>query len=538
MCDEEETVWICYNGEVYGWESWIPELEARGHRFRTRSDTEFILHAWKAWGADMLHRLRGMFAIAVLDLRRRELVLIRDRMGIKPLVYAHEPGRLVFGSTLRGLLPVLPKERRRFSASALDAYLAHRYIPAPHTVLEGVRRLPRAHMARFNLETGDLCVRPWWTPKADPQADFRQTLDQAIELRTVADRPVGLFLSGGVDSATVADRLSATGRGEWTAFTAAFPGTGFDEAPLASEIAARLGMPHQSLPISLDVEADLERLVADLDEPFADPSALPLWALSRETRRHVAVVLGGDGGDELFAGYKRYRRHLRSAWRGDCRLPPYHYRGQALPGTWAKLRDELSMPWRDAYGLRFSGMPPSLRAWLQPDQSIEGSYLTHPPGHHKQDLQTLLALDMDHYLPEYILRKADLCTMAHGLELRVPLLDHRLYECVLSMGAEQRFTQPAKQALAAQCGVCGALDLLNRPKRGFNPPVDAWLRGPLAARLEGLGEMLTATTHGQISASRTQVLLDAWRHGQGPKAEHVLQLLLLALSLAQLKALP
>ena len=220
------------------------------------------------------------------------------------------------------------------------------------------------------------------------------------------------------------------------------------------------------------------------------------------------------------------------------RLPVRRYRGIDRPGQAAKLRDELSMSWLDAYALRFSGLSPSLRAWLQPDVDIRDSYLTHSASLSDDPLQALLAVDMDHYLPEYILRKADLCTMAHGLELRVPLLDHRLYQAVLGMSRKTRFTDPAKQALASECGICSRLHLSRRPKRGFNPPVDQWLRGPLAPRLIGLGEGLAAATGGQMDGRRVERFVQAWKAGQGPKAEQILQLLMLTLSLQQLHALP
>lgn len=536
MCNAAGDLWISYNGEVYGWEQDAAELKRRGYRFRTTSDTEFILHGYAEWGLDVLKKLRGMFAVAILDLRTRKLHLVRDRMGIKPLVYFYREGEIAFGSTVRAVLPYLTAEERRLSPQGIDAYLAHRYIPAPRSLFERIRRLPNGHVASFDLANGGLNVQPYWRPVAEYAGDFTQTLREAITLRTVSDRPLGLFLSGGVDSATIASVLATTGHRDITAFTAAFPGTDYDESVLAARVARQLGLPHRILPIEQNIAEDFERIVADLDEPFADPSGIPLWYLARAASRQVRVALGGDGGDELFAGYKRYAQHLRSAWRGKLRLPlpVLHH---TLPGRWSKLADELRLEWLAAYSLRFSGMSPSLRHYLQPDLApTQAVYWDRMPSDCRDPLEALLATDMNNYLPEYILRKADLCTMAHGLELRVPLLDHRLYQAVLALPPRERFTRPAKLALATACGVCRELKLFGQKKRGFNPPLDLWLRGDLRARLAGLGGRLEAVTCGQLHAARVQRLLDAYLGGRTALAEQVLQLLILDVSLCQLAA--
>ncbi len=534
MTNESRDIWISYNGEVYGWEQDAAELERRGYRFRTSSDTEFILHGYAEWGLEIIERLRGMFAIAILDLRARKLHLVRDRMGIKPLAYFHRDGEIAFGSTVRAVLPYLHAEERRLSPQGIDAYLAHRYIPAPHSAFAHIRRLPSGHLASFDLVDGRLSVQAYWRPVADPQGDFLQTLREAVSLRTVSDRPVGLFLSGGVDSTVVASILAELGHRDITAYTASFPGTDYDESTQAAAVAQRLGFRHTILPIEHRLGDDFERIVADLDEPFADPSAIPLWYLSREASRHVRVVLGGDGGDELFAGYKRYAMHMRSAWRRKLRLPLPAVTG-GLPGRWCKLADELRLDWLSAYSLRFSGMSPSLRRYLQPGLAPTAAiYWDRMPTACRDPIEALLAIDMHNYLPEYILRKADLCTMAHGLELRVPLLDHRLYQQLLAMPARERFTTPAKQALVQGCEVCRELRLLAQKKRGFNPPIGLWLRHELRPRLEGLGARLQANTQDQLNAERVDRLVAAFLAGEDGRAEQVLQLLILDASLRQL----
>ena len=532
MANENGDVWLSYNGEVYGWEADAEELKKRGYVFKTTSDTEFILNAYQAWGLEgCLAKLRGMFAFAILDLRARKLHLVRDRLGIKPLVYWHHDHELVFGSTVRALLPYLKPAERRLSPAGIDAYLAHRYVPAPHTVFEDIQRLPHGHHARFDLNTGALALTPYWQPQADSALDFAATLVESVKLRTVSDRPVGLFLSGGVDSATVASVLAQTGHRDITAYTAAFPGTEYDESAQAARIAQRLGLKHEILPIESHIRDDFERIVADLDEPFADPSSFPLWYIARAASAHVKVVLGGDGGDELFAGYKRYDKHLRSAWRRGLRLP--------LPATAshaksAKLLDELRLDWLSAYALRFSGMNPALRRLLQPVFAPAATYWDRIPADATDPLRALLETDMHNYLPEYILRKGDLCTMAHGLELRVPLLDHRLYQSVLALSGEKRFTRPRKLALGAVCDVCRESKLFDAAKRGFNPPVAHWLRHELRERLDGLGARLAQSTQNQLDGARVQQLIDGFTSGTDARAEQVLQLLILDTSLSQL----
>lgn len=537
MHNEAGDVWICYNGEVYGWEREAEKLKRGGARFNTSGDTEFILRAYEAYGLDFIEHLRGMFALAILDLRVRKLFIVRDRMGIKPLVYYHNDREFAFASTARAVLPYVPQHERRFDADAIDAFLAHRYIPAPRTIFTRIARLPAGHYASVDLDSGRLALTRYWQPRPAPHADsLADAIREAVQLRTVSDRPVGLFLSGGIDSATVGSVLADSGHNDIRAFTAGFPNHPLDESAQAARIAQHLGLTHTVLPVEPRIGDDLETIVAALDEPFADPSSFPSWYLARAATQHVKVVLGGDGGDELFAGYKRYAKHLRQRWRRNFYLPLASARPGQLPGRGAKLMDELRLPWWQAYSLRFSGMSPALRRYLQPHTNVEDVYWQAPVDTHAP-LQQLLAIDMENYLPEYILRKADLCTMAHGLELRVPLLDHKLYEHVLSMPPHARFTQPPKQALAGACRACTALDLFNQPKRGFNPPIADWLRGDLRERVAGLAAPIEQLTGGQLPRVRSDALIRRFFDGHNGDAEHVLQLLILAVSLRQLNAI-
>jgi asparagine synthase (glutamine-hydrolysing) len=537
MANEAGDIWICYNGEVYEWASAAAELKALGYTFRNRSDTEFILHAYEAWGIDCIARLRGMFAFTILDLKRRTAWLVRDRMGLKPMVYAWFDGRLAFGSTVRSVLPFLPGTKREFSAAGIDAYLGHRYIPAPRTVFSSINRLENGHYLRFDLDSRHLDKVRYWNPQ--PRAGkWLETLDQAVEMRTVADRPLGIFLSGGIDSSVIASRLARLGHRELHSFTATFPGSTMDESVGAREVSDRLQLRNLAIPINEDIARDFGRIVADLDEPFADPSSFPSWYLARETTNHVKVVLGGEGGDELLAGYKRMRQHLRSRWRRGLSLPALPIPSSMARSGGAKWLTEMHMSWKDAYSLRFSGFGPQQRRFLSGGKALQRTlYWRAADAEAQSALEELLQIDWANYLPEYILRKGDLCTMAHGLELRAPLLDHVFFETLLSLPEETRFTTPPKHMLAPALDAIGDLDLFARKKRGFNPPLRPWLRGALAARFDGLGERLESMTSGGLLGTAIGEMIEAYQSGDETLAEGMLQLLILDESLLQLDGL-
>ena len=541
--NDNGSIWLCYNGEVYDWQQHANELRVQGVQFKTHADTEFILRGYEAWGLEgLLPKLRGMFAFAILDWNKREVFLVRDRMGLKPLVYTTANGGLAFGSLVRSVLPAVPKEQRQFSPESIDAYLAHRYIPAPRTIFQNIHRLENAHYLHYRLDTQELTKHCYWQPHAQAgggEDAWQKELDTAIRIRTVADRPLGVFLSGGIDSSTIACRLKEQGFGQLHTFSAAFPGSSLDESPLAKDIANTLGLPNQAIPVPLTIANDFEQIVADLDEPFADPSSFPTWYLAQSTTQHVKVVLGGDGGDELFAGYKRVAKHLRTSWRRLLRLPLPRLRDMVGKG-WRKLVEEIRLNWLEAYSLRFSGMTLGQRAFLQPTlRNPQVTYWRYPSIDRLNKLppiKQLLAVDADNYLPEYILRKADLCTMAHGLELRAPLLDHRWVECVMALPDSIRFTQPAKRLFAEVTQRLASLKLFEIKKRGFNPPLQPWLREDLKQRFEGLAQRLEQCTNGQINARRTEQLIAEYRR-RPALAEQMLQLIILDASLGQLLVL-
>ena len=539
MASDDGQVLICYNGEVYGWEDEAEDLGKGGAVFRTRSDTEFILRAYERWGFPaLLDHLRGMFALVIVDRRLAKVFLARDRLGLKPLVYGVGPGGLAFGSTVRSVLPWLPDGRREFSPRAIDAYLAHRYVPAPHTIFAQLQRLENAHHLIYDLASGRLDKRCYWAlPAGDgsiaPEAALAELRD-AVTLRTVSDRPLGVFLSGGIDSSAIASILATTGHSELGTFTAAFPGSSFDESADAAEISGLLGLPNQPITVPMQLDGAFDRIVADLDEPFADPSSIPTWFLARETVKEVTVVLGGDGGDEILAGYKRHPKHIRTHWRAALRLPLPAPREMSGRG-WSRLVDESRLGWDEAYTLRFSGFTPAQRRYLRRDPDLERAiWWRTPDAASNSPLERLLACDLANTLPEYVLRKADLCTMAHGLELRAPLLDHRWLEMLARVDPRLRFTKPAKQLLGGVMRPLAPLHLFERKKRGFNPPLTDWLHGDLQERADNLGGRLARWSGGFLRAAAVNKLGTAYYGGAEHFAEQLLQLLILDESLKQL----
>ena len=330
LSNEDETVWIAFNGEIYNYRELRPDLEARGHRFRTHSDTETIVHLYEEYGTDCVQHLRGMFALAIWDDRRKKLFLARDRLGKKPLFYRLEADRLLFASELKALLQY-PGAPRELNPAAVDMYLTYQYVPHPHCIFEGYHKLPPAHWALY--ENGRLDVRRYWTPpyaEGPPagsansngngqatansawtperwQKELRATLTEAVRLRMRSDVPLGAFLSGGIDSTIISGLMQKLSSEPIHTFSIGFPVRQFDETAYAREAAAFLGTRHHEQTVEPHALSILPKLIWHYDEPFSDSSAIPTMYLSEMTRREVTVALSGDGGDEMFCGYDRYR---------------------------------------------------------------------------------------------------------------------------------------------------------------------------------------------------------------------------------------
>ncbi|WP_026340594.1 XrtA/PEP-CTERM system amidotransferase [Thioalkalivibrio sp. ALJT] len=509
------TVVTVYNGEIYNFPELAQELRARGYAFRTHCDTEVIVHAWEEWGEACVERFRGMFAFAVWDRRQQTLFLARDRLGIKPLHYARLPdGRWLFASEIKSLL-VCPELSRDLDPAAVEDYFAFGYVPDPRSIFRHVHKLPPGHT--LTLQPGQREVRPrayWDVHFGDARAltadsatdELRARLTEAVEMRMVSEVPLGAFLSGGVDSSAVVATMSGLSDAPVNACSIGFGDPRFNESDHARAVAERFGARH-----FLDqVDADRLRLIDPLaciyDEPFADSSALPTYELSRLTRQHVTVALSGDGGDETLAGYRRYRgfrqeEHLRARLPGGLRRPLFGALAALYPkADWAPrpLRAKATFQ-----ALARDAVEGYLRSVAVVDDASRARLFSHRmrtdlQGYHAREvLQThaqnaaqeepldfVQYLDMKTWLPGDILTKVDRASMAHGLEVRVPLLDHHFVEWAARVPADLRLHRgEGKYLLKRAFEPDLPHEVLYRRKQGFVMPIADWFRGPLADSL-------------------------------------------------------
>jgi asparagine synthase (glutamine-hydrolysing) len=495
LTNEDRSLWVVFNGEIYNYRELTADLLARGHRFATASDTETLVHLYEEYGADCVRHLRGMFAFALWDARKRTLLLARDRLGIKPLYYAQTPHGLVFGSELKALT-ASPWVRRRVDPGALAAYLRFGYVPDPLSILEGVAKLPPGHVLLVKDGLAGAPRRYW-----EPTSHFRSTdevpdeaeagsrlwdlLQDAVRSHLVSDVPVGAFLSGGVDSSTVVGIMAREIGVPVKTFSVGFGEKEYDEAPYARRVAEWFGTEHHELIATPQDLGLLEDVLAACDEPFADASAIPTYLVSRLARQHVKVVLSGDGGDELFAGYDRYvvdRRERRLGILGDLGLgAPLRLVSDALPeGMRGKnFVRHFSLPRMERYLDAISLFPDrALRDVLEPSVAAASPPLFEAALRDSRGLDALSRLqdlDLRTYLPGDILTKVDRMSMTHSLEARVPLLDHPLVEFACSLPARLRMRGDQTKYLLRRILRARVPDeVLTRPKHGFGVPLRSW----------------------------------------------------------------
>ena len=499
--NEDRTVWVVFNGEIYNYVELRETLAAAGHRFSTSSDTETIVHGYEEWGDGVFSRLRGMFGIALWDTRTNTLLVARDRPGIKPIYYGEAGGRLFFGSEAKCLL-VNPEIDRELDPAALDHYLAYLYTPRDRAIFRGMRKLPPGHFLK--VHDGRVQVQRYWElpvgetfrgSQADALEQLEHTLGDAVRSHMVSDVPLGAFLSGGIDSSVVVALMAkAAGRPVKT-FSIGFEEAKYNELPHARKVAAHLGTEHYEFVVRPDALGILDRLIWHFDEPFADSSAIPTWYVSEMARRHVTVVLSGDGGDELFGGYDRYLPHPRVA--SFDRIAPGVGRAVAA-ATWRALphgvrgKNFLRHVARDPQGRYLDSMTLYHRdereSLLSPDvvrrlgEWDAEAYFSIPFAR-LRDLpfaEQMMAFDFETYLPEDCLTKVDRMSMAHSIESRVPLLDHRVVEFAASLPASLRIQGDRRKHLLKQLAFrLVPRELLDRPKQGFGVPIGHWFRGSL-----------------------------------------------------------
>ncbi len=550
--NEDRSCAIVYNGEIYNHRDVRAELEKRGHKYTTNSDTESILHAYEEYGVDCVKHLRGMFAIAIWDAGRSRLFLARDRFGKKPLYYVHQGRRLVFGSELKAVL-ACSDVPRRVSSQAVADYVAWGYVPDPLSIYEGIAKLPPAHWLTY--EEGRLRTECYWDVSYNPDPSPRseqhyvdrtlEILDEAVRIRLMSEVPLGAFLSGGTDSSIVVALMAKHSRERVKTFSIGFEEPEYNELPYARAVAEHLKTEHYEEVVYPDAEHDIPALVRQFDEPFADSSMIPTYYVSRSARKHVTVALSGDGGDELFAGYLRYidGASVRAASRvpaavRDAVLGPM---ARALPaGTKGidRMRDLLGTPDQQYVRQMTRGMSLSMRdvftsEFLQQLAHDDPSYVAGPFLYNARAWDVLSRrqyLDIHTYLPGDILTKVDRASMMVSLECRAPILDHVLAEFSATIPVEMRIQgMTTKYLLKKVAERLLPKELVYRPKRGFAVPIEYWLRdawGPHSQELI-LGEQ--ALSRGVFRESFLRRILDEHRTGKRDNSSTIWMLMMLEL---------
>jgi asparagine synthase (glutamine-hydrolysing) len=534
---ENDEVTIVFNGEIYNYRDLVPELESLGHKFRTKSDTEAIVHSYEQFGPACVSRLRGMFAFAIWDSRSRQLFIARDRVGKKPLYYSLlANGTLVFGSELKCLLEH-PEVQTEVDLEALDAYFTLGYVPDPLSIFTNIYKLPPGHHLIF--KDGKVKVEEYWDFKFDHVAslseeecatEVRRLLDESVKVRLVSEVPLGAFLSGGVDSSTVVGLMAGHMSQPVKTFSIGFNEDSYNELKYARLTAEKFGTDHHEFFVTPEICNVVDDLVRHFDEPFADSSAIPTFMVSKLAREHVTVALSGDGGDELFAGYTRYA--IEKKREGFARVPAFLRQGvmqpvsRLLPHN-AKGRnfihnvaldpadrflDSMSIFTSLNKELLYAG---DMRQFLKKkNRFVDFQQLA---GRVKTGSATdeLLYIDSKTYLPGDILTKVDRMSMAASLEARAPLLDHKLIDFVTTIPAALKLKGlETKYIMKKAVADLVPAEILNRPKQGFGVPIQEWINRQLRARIRDELANLTSGHRDYIDQNYVQVLLDEHDRGR------------------------
>jgi asparagine synthase (glutamine-hydrolysing) len=533
--DESGLIVATQNGEIYNYIELHADLERKGHRFQTVSDTETIVHLYEEYGTGFVEHLRGMFAIAIWDGRTGRLVLARDRLGKKPIYWRLADGRLTYGSELKAILAD-PSVDRVVDREALDLYLQHQYVPSPWTILKGVAKLPPASVLTW--DGGEPTIERYWLPSYEPKTS--QSLEddvdegmaivrEAVRLRLRSDVPVGVFLSGGMDSSVVTALMADLSADPVRTFSIGFENQTFDELAYARAVAERFGTVHSEEIVRLDAIALLPDLADHFDEPFADSSAVPTFRVSQLAAQHLKVVLTGDGGDESFGGYSRYR--VNKIFEAFDPVPSPLLRAAARAGRLAtaplgsqsRLRKRLRIA-EGLFGLdpdeRYVTQMTSLgdrdRGRLMRDRNGTAPYLLQVLRDGPKDpIDRLLRADLLTYLPEDLLVKMDRATMANSLEARSPLLDHKLVEFVARLPIDRKIEGTTTKVLLRSIAKrLMPADHVDRPKMGFSAPIGDWFRGALGDRYEELVLAPDAACRSYLDQTVAREMIEEHRSGQ------------------------
>ena len=538
MCNEDGSVWLVFNGEIYNYRDLRRRLEGSGHVFKTNSDSETIIHLYEDLGVEAFEHLNGMFALAIWDRNRKRLVMARDRIGKKPLFYQLRDSQLLFGSELKALAES-PSFDRKISASSIDQFLTYQYIPHPNSIYEGTRKLPPGHYAIVGPE--GLQVRNYWNVDWKCEVDISreeatkqldELLNDSIELRLRSDVPLGAFLSGGIDSSLVVALTQQQLDKPLHTFSIGFNEADFDETKYARTVADWCRTEHHEYKVTPDAVSILDQLVWHYDEPFGDSSSIPTWYLCQWTRQHVTVALSGDGGDELFAGYERYHALWMSRWLD--RLSPLFNNGfvRGLPASnkqrsfirrLQRFGEALNQPYARRFMNWLQIFPERMRADLYQDSFLEQLPNEDPVAFFESAWNAIgdrhlisraSLADLVTYLPCDLMNKVDIASMAHGLECRQPLLDYRIVEFAASLPVHHKYRRGKGKLLFRD-----AFDrklprqIWTRKKMGFGVPLGSWFQNELRAMTENklLGD--DARCHTYFRPDALKAIID--QHMQG-----------------------
>ncbi len=530
LANEDETIWITFNGEIYNFRELRQDLESRGHRFRTSTDTETIVHLYEEHGADCVERLRGMFAFALWDKRQRRLLLARDRIGIKPLFYRLEPGRITFASEVRALRNLSSQSLQIDPQSVYD-FFGFRYVPAPRTLYRGVEKLLPAHL--LIADPGGVRTRSYWDVPAEDAGETAQTsgeyaeqviacLKESVRLRLIADVPLGVFLSGGVDSSAVVAMMAQLGARPVRTFSVGFEEATYNELPFAAQIARRFRTEHTEIVLRpRDLADELPHLIAFRDEPLAETADIAVYQMARRAAQSVKVVLAGEGGDELFAGYPKYAADRlagavsalpQEATQAIIRSLPFSQRRAKIALEALSIADEAerSATWFASFTRQ------EREALFSPDflKTVDAAHPAHVFAHYldqvrdRSPIKRMLYADLKVWLPDNLLMRGDQMTMAASIEERVPFLDHELVELAARIpGRLLARGFRAKALLKRAVRPYLPAELLRRRKVGFTVPIGPWFRKPLKSLVADILLSPEAQSRGYFDAHHMETFV-------------------------------
>ena len=554
ISNEDRAVTIVFNGEIYNYRDLQAELQIRGHRLETNSDTETIVHSYEEYGAACVESLRGMFSFAIWDDREKKLFIARDRVGKKPLYYSvTRQGTLVFGSELKSLLEH-PEVTREINPDAIDAYFSLGYVPDPLAIFKNIEKLPPGHHLTF--QNGRLSIERYWDFKYETNGnghreddyfdELRALLDEAVKIRLVSDVPLGAFLSGGIDSSTVVALMARHMDQPVKTFSIGFNEDSYNELKYARLTARKFGTEHHEFLVTPEICDVVDELAWHFDEPFADSSAIPTYMVSKLAREHVTVVLTGDGGDELFAGYTRYLTQQKR--RGFNFVPSAIRKGLMDPVS--RLLPHGALGRNYLYNVSLDSIDrylDSVSIFTGPnknllytsdfkgslhDDSQMSSFFNELSDNVKTSasLDSLLYIDSKTYLPGDILTKVDRASMAVSLEARVPLLDHKLIEFVTRIPAGMKMAGlETKHVFKQAVSDLIPAEILNRPKQGFGVPIEQWINRQLRSRIRDTLSDPRTQQRGYVSRSHVEVLLGEHESGRRDHSMALWSLLMLEL---------